>query len=594
MSHQQRKSGVRLTSKFPAKLLFSGIVSIFLLVALVMTGCSSALVISDVAVSGITDETATITWDTVGNATSQVEYGTTNAYGSETAATTTLVSEHSVALTGLTSGTTYYYRVVSGAAVSDGGAFNIPVVITPAVYNVAVSAMMDTSATVMWATTSNGDSQVEYGTTTSYGSTTTLSTTLTSAHSVNVIGLTAGTTYHYRVKSSGGVSADGTFSTVSSIAAVTALWDAGEHNNVDFGTTPGTNTYCARCHSPLNWDPEALRGGPVPGSCFNCKLGPMWRQNSLGSLPVEAADFEPIGCDTCHEDGIGPDVALWNNGTLGYDAVATNGELCESCHADGYGGNYAITSADDGSRADGGTADAGGNATTLIDADQDFLTTVEVGMDIYNETDNSLAEVVAIVDDTTITTTALVARPSDQVESDLTWAEGDKYHIYEGPLISGGAFNGTGRGIAVRGSAHANGIGTLVADMAPEYCSDCHNPHSLEADCTSCHTNLPAASGHIVQMAKVTCVACHSGDPDLDGVGWDDLDEDNVEGSAGDLFKPGGLAPESGAPGAAMVFTPSSTHIIDREALNCNSCHYVIDDDHDEDNPWGLSDRADV
>jgi hypothetical protein len=554
------------------------------MVSLVLTGCAGAAAITDVAVSGVAREAATITWTTSGNATSQVEYGTTSAYGSETEVTTTSVTAHSVDLAGLTAGTTYYYRAISGAAVSAGGSFTTPG--TLSIYGVAVSPA-DVSATVTWATTSNGDSQVEYGTTSAYGSETTLSTTLTSSHSVTVTGLTAGTTYHYRVLSSGGMSADGTFTTTASIAAITTLWESGDHNNVAFGTTPGTNTYCARCHSPLNWDPEALRGGPVPGSCFNCKLGPMWRQNALGSLPVEADDFEPIGCATCHDGGTGPDVALWNNGTMGYDAVPTNGELCLSCHGDGYGGDYAISSAEDGGWADSGVADAGGGATTLIDADQDFETTVEVGMEIYNETDNSLAEVVTVDSDTQITTTALVARPSDQVESDLTWAEGDKYHIYEGPLLPGSAFDGSGRGITVRGSAHANGIGTLPADMAPEYCSDCHDPHSLEADCTSCHTSLPAAVGHIASMDQVTCIACHNGDPELDGLGWADLDEDEVEGSAGDLFMPGGLAPESGAPGAPMVFTPSITHWIDRTALNCNDCHYT-------DNEWGLSVKDDV
>ena len=584
MSRKRKRPGASLTSKLPRGLLFSGLVSIFLMISLVLTGCAGAAAITDVAVSGVVREAATITWTTSGNATSQVEYGTTTAYGSETEVTTTVVTAHDVDLTGLTAGTTYYYRAVSGAAVSDGGSFTTPG--TLAVYGVAVSGVTDVSATVTWTTTSNGDSQVEYGTTTSYGSTTTLSTTLTSAHSESVTGLSAGTTYHYRVKSSGGMSADGTFTTTASIAAITALWEDGDHNNVAFGATPGTNTYCARCHSPLNWDPEAMRGGPVPGSCFNCKLGPMWRQTALGNVAVIEDDFEPIGCSTCHDGGTGPDVALWNNGTMGYDAVATNGELCESCHGDGYGGDYAISSAEDGGWADSGTADTGGGATTLIDADQDFETTVEVGMEIYNSTDNSLAEVVAVVDDETITTTALVARPSDHVESDLTWAEGDKYYIYEGPLIPGSAFDGTGRAIVVRGSAHANGIGTLAVDMAPEYCSDCHNPHSLEADCTDCHTDLPAAVGHIASMAQVTCVACHNGDPELDGLGWDDLDEDEVLGSAGDLFRPGSLVVPPGPPGPAE-FTPANTHWIDRTALNCNDCHYT-------DNEWGLSVKDDV
>ena len=56
---------------------------------------------------------ATMSWTTDEPATSLVTYGTTsNSYGSEIAATA-LVKEHSVPLTGLTGGTTYYYQVCS-------------------------------------------------------------------------------------------------------------------------------------------------------------------------------------------------------------------------------------------------------------------------------------------------------------------------------------------------------------------------------------------------------------------------------------------------------------------------------------------------
>jgi hypothetical protein len=56
---------------------------------------------------------AVITWTTSQPATSQVQYGPTTGYGTATTATTQYVFTHRVVLTGLTSGATYYYKVVS-------------------------------------------------------------------------------------------------------------------------------------------------------------------------------------------------------------------------------------------------------------------------------------------------------------------------------------------------------------------------------------------------------------------------------------------------------------------------------------------------
>ena len=60
-----------------------------------------------------TTTTATITWTTAVPANSQVAYGTTTSYGSSTALNSSLVTSHSAALTSLTAGTTYHYRVLS-------------------------------------------------------------------------------------------------------------------------------------------------------------------------------------------------------------------------------------------------------------------------------------------------------------------------------------------------------------------------------------------------------------------------------------------------------------------------------------------------
>jgi hypothetical protein len=61
----------------------------------------------------VTTTGATITWTTDQPADSQVEYGSTTAYGSLSPLDTGLVTSHTVALSGLGAGTQYHYRVHS-------------------------------------------------------------------------------------------------------------------------------------------------------------------------------------------------------------------------------------------------------------------------------------------------------------------------------------------------------------------------------------------------------------------------------------------------------------------------------------------------
>ena len=76
------------------------------------------LVASEVVALNIGADSATISWKTNSNATSQVFYDTISHtdvgdYAYNTVEDTTLISEHSVDLTGLSSATTYHYRVKS-------------------------------------------------------------------------------------------------------------------------------------------------------------------------------------------------------------------------------------------------------------------------------------------------------------------------------------------------------------------------------------------------------------------------------------------------------------------------------------------------
>lgn len=79
-------------------------------------------VISDIQVSNITQTSATVTWKTDLPSNSKVEYGTTTNYGN-IKENPELVTNHSITLTGLNSGTEYHFRVHSanGAGTATSG-----------------------------------------------------------------------------------------------------------------------------------------------------------------------------------------------------------------------------------------------------------------------------------------------------------------------------------------------------------------------------------------------------------------------------------------------------------------------------------------
>ena len=73
---------------------------------------TTAPVISSVTATDITDTSATISWTTDESADSRVDYGLDSTYGSAVS-DGSLVTSHSIALTGLDPSTEYHYKVTS-------------------------------------------------------------------------------------------------------------------------------------------------------------------------------------------------------------------------------------------------------------------------------------------------------------------------------------------------------------------------------------------------------------------------------------------------------------------------------------------------
>lgn len=162
-------------------------------------------VISAVVVSGISLSGATISWTTDEDANSRVNYGLTNAFELGFLLDTTLVKSHTVSLTGLQEGKTYYFQVKSAdqsnnVATSSTSTFNTLDQTAPVLSSIVVTNITQSSATISWNTNENATSVLDYGLTASYG-TNKMSAVFTQNHSFQLSGLQSGMTYHFRVKS---------------------------------------------------------------------------------------------------------------------------------------------------------------------------------------------------------------------------------------------------------------------------------------------------------------------------------------------------------------------------------------------------------
>lgn len=164
-------------------------------------------VITDVGSSNAATAT-TITWTTNKLADSQVEFGTTSTYGSNSSLDAAPVNSHATALNGLNPNTTYHFRVKSrdgkgNLGTSTDFTFTTAALDTtaPTISGVNASGITASGAIIGWTTNEPSDTQIEYGVTASFGNSTALDSSQVANHTSILSGLTANATYYYRVKS---------------------------------------------------------------------------------------------------------------------------------------------------------------------------------------------------------------------------------------------------------------------------------------------------------------------------------------------------------------------------------------------------------
>ena len=173
------------------------------------TGCDvTPPAISNVsAVPG--ENQAEITWTTDEAASTRVEYGLTDAYGTTTTEENVApgVTSHSMLLSNLDNCTIFHYRVHSKDASENDGISPDKTFMTtncdetpPVISNVVVTATT-TQILVSWITDENASAYVEYGLTPAYGTSTpwTGGAMGVTNHLVTLPGTTACTPYHYRI-----------------------------------------------------------------------------------------------------------------------------------------------------------------------------------------------------------------------------------------------------------------------------------------------------------------------------------------------------------------------------------------------------------
>jgi peroxiredoxin len=165
--------------------------------------------IQNVSITSKTDTSATITWKTDKPASSQVIVrDSSDAIVTETELQETLVTSHSVDISGLKPNTTYNYTLIStdaaGHKITSKGELRTLATAdktAPTISGVNVSIITESSAIVTWITDEPATSQVKYEKTEGVSSTTPLDKNLTINHNVTLTKLDSGTTYNFTIMS---------------------------------------------------------------------------------------------------------------------------------------------------------------------------------------------------------------------------------------------------------------------------------------------------------------------------------------------------------------------------------------------------------
>ena len=225
----------------------------------------------------------------------------------------------------------------------------------PIISDVAAEAHGDGTATITWTTDESSDSVVHYGTSSALGQTASTPGDVT-AHSVTLTGLTANTTYHFRVSST-----DGNANAAESpIAPATATFNAPaasltDTSLADFGAGTFSNTYLADesggevilaptvgaefggSSLPAGWSAGSWEGaGSSTVAAGQLTVNGWWaRANLLGAAPRAVEFVATFSGDTFQNAGLGQTLAVNGETWAMFGTAGTAGVLNARINAAG-------------------------------------------------------------------------------------------------------------------------------------------------------------------------------------------------------------------------------------------------------------------
>ncbi len=152
----------------------------------------------------VSTRSANISWTTDRNSDSSVEYGlSSNDYLPTAAANTDQVVSHNLTLNNLNAGTTYYYRALWTDGDGNTGTsleYEFTTLPAPTVSNVVVSGVNLHDASITFTVDNASQAKLYYGPNGSFANTQLINTSSSvSSYTVPISGLTAGTTYTFKV-----------------------------------------------------------------------------------------------------------------------------------------------------------------------------------------------------------------------------------------------------------------------------------------------------------------------------------------------------------------------------------------------------------
>ena len=158
----------------------------------------------------VNDRQATVSWGTNEAADSEIAFGTSATELLEVRSESDFNTSHSITLTNLVAGTTYFYKVNSSDQNNNGPATSSvlefatdasPDLVAPSITGDVSVAVTDEQALITWATDELSDSSVRFGLTSGSLDFNTGESEDVTSHSISLTNLQPATTYTYQVES---------------------------------------------------------------------------------------------------------------------------------------------------------------------------------------------------------------------------------------------------------------------------------------------------------------------------------------------------------------------------------------------------------